>query len=110
MYCILYCGVVLQLVCYLSAHSIARHVQKHARLFSVLESMDNGKTFRETRDADIPIVVRHFYHYAGWAQLSDTEMSNWKSIGQCYTTSVTLIYCKKISRNSISHLIIFQFK
>ncbi|KAF6037910.1 aldh16a1 [Bugula neritina] len=62
-------------------YSIARHVQKHARLFSVLESMDNGKTFRETRDADIPIVVRHFYHYAGWAQLSDTEMRNWKSIG-----------------------------
>lgn len=43
--------------------------------------MDNGKTFRETRDADIPIVVRHFYHHAGWAQLMDTEMRGWKSVG-----------------------------
>ncbi|XP_060065469.1 aldehyde dehydrogenase family 16 member A1-like isoform X1 [Ylistrum balloti] len=62
-------------------YSIARHIQKHMRLMSVLESMDNGKTFRETRDADVPIVVRHFYHYAGWAQLADTEMRNWKSVG-----------------------------
>ena len=63
------------------ACSIARHVQKHSRLLSVLESMDNGKTVRETRDADIPLVIRHFYHYAGWAQLADTEMRDWDSIG-----------------------------
>ncbi|OWF47483.1 aldehyde dehydrogenase family 16 member A1-like [Mizuhopecten yessoensis] len=62
-------------------YSIARHIQKHMRLMSVLEAMDNGKTFRETKDADVPIVVRHFYHYAGWAQLADTEMKNWKSVG-----------------------------
>ncbi|XP_052089947.1 aldehyde dehydrogenase family 16 member A1-like [Mytilus californianus] len=62
-------------------YSIARHIQKHMRLFSVVEAMDNGKTFRETRDADIPIVVRHFYHHAGWAQLMDTEMRGWKSVG-----------------------------
>ena len=43
--------------------------------------MDNGKPFRESRDADIPTVVRHFYHHAGWAQLMDTEMRGWKSIG-----------------------------
>ncbi len=62
--------------------SIARHLQKHMRLLAVLESMDNGKTVRETRDADIPTVIRHFYHHAGWAQLQQTEMANWKSIGE----------------------------
>ena len=46
-------------------YSIARHVQKHARLISVLESLDNGKSIRESRDCDIPLVARHFYHHAG---------------------------------------------
>ena len=55
-------------------YSIARHVQKHARLIAVVESMDNGKPIRETRDADVQIVARHLYHHAGWAQLMDTEM------------------------------------
>ena len=55
-------------------YSIARHVQKHARLIAVLESLDNGKPIRETRDADVQIVARHLYHHAGWAQLMDTEM------------------------------------
>ena len=55
-------------------YSIARHVQKHARLLAVVESLDNGKPIRETRDCDIPIVARHLYHHAGWAQLMDTEM------------------------------------
>ena len=49
-------------------YAIARQIQKHSRLFAVLESMDNGKTIRETRDIDDPLVVRHFYHHAGWAQ------------------------------------------
>jgi len=62
-------------------YSIARHIQKHARLFAVLESLDNGKTIRETRDVDVPLVARHFYHYAGWAELADTEMQNWKEVG-----------------------------
>ena len=62
-------------------YSIARHIQKHTRLLSVIESLDNGKPFRETRDADVPIIARHFYHYAGWAQLMDTEMSEWKPVG-----------------------------
>lgn len=55
-------------------YSIARHVQKHARLISVVESLDNGKPIRESRDYDIPIVVRHLYHHAGWAELMETEM------------------------------------
>ncbi|KAM3923300.1 aldehyde dehydrogenase family 16 member A1 [Leptodactylus fuscus] len=62
-------------------YSIARTVQKHQRLLSVLESMDNGKPIRESRDCDVPLVVRHFYHHAGWAQLRDTEMANWKPLG-----------------------------
>ena len=36
---------------------------------AVLETLDNGKAIRETRDADVPLAVRHFYHHAGWAQL-----------------------------------------
>ncbi|XP_064103990.1 aldehyde dehydrogenase family 16 member A1-like [Macrobrachium nipponense] len=62
-------------------YSIARHVQKHARLIAVVEALDNGKTIRETRDCDIPLVVRHLYYHAGWAQLMDNEMKGWKSIG-----------------------------
>ena len=55
-------------------YSIARHIQKHMKLIAVLESLDNGKSIRETRDSDVPIVVRHLYHHAGWAQLMETEM------------------------------------
>lgn len=62
-------------------YSIARTVQKHQRLLSVLESLDNGKPIRESRDCDLPLVVRHFYHHAGWAQLRDTEMRGWKPLG-----------------------------
>ncbi|XP_053546742.1 aldehyde dehydrogenase family 16 member A1 [Bombina bombina] len=62
-------------------YSIARTVQKHQRLLSVIESMDNGKPIRESRDCDLPLVVRHFYHHAGWAQLRDTEMKGWKPLG-----------------------------
>ena len=52
-------------------YAIARHVQKHSRLLAVLETLDNGKPIRETRDIDVPLVARHFYHHAGWAQLRD---------------------------------------
>ncbi len=62
-------------------YAIARHVQKHSRLFSVLESMDNGKPIRESRDIDIPLVVRHFYHHAGWAELFDTEFAGYEPVG-----------------------------
>lgn len=62
-------------------YAIARQVQKHSRLFAVLESMDNGKPIRETRDIDIPLVARHFYHHAGWAQLRDTELAEYQEIG-----------------------------
>lgn len=62
-------------------YAIARQIQKHARLFSVLETMDNGKPIRETRDIDIPLVARHFYHHAGWAQLMETELKDFQPIG-----------------------------
>ncbi|HKP76702.1 MAG TPA: aldehyde dehydrogenase family protein, partial [Longimicrobiaceae bacterium] len=54
-------------------YALARMVQKHSRLFAVLESLDNGKPIRESRDIDIPLVARHFYHHAGWAQLMETD-------------------------------------
>ncbi len=62
-------------------YAIARQIQKNSRLFSVLESLDNGKTIRETRDIDIPLVARHFYHHAGWAQLMETELGEYKEVG-----------------------------
>ena len=62
-------------------YAVARGVQKHARLLAVLESMDNGKSIRETRDIDVPLVARHFYHHAGWAQLLDTEFEGYEAIG-----------------------------
>jgi len=62
-------------------YAIARHIQKHARLLAVLESLDNGKTIRETRDIDIPLVARHFYYYAGWAQLMEQEMPGFAPVG-----------------------------
>ncbi|MET7304402.1 aldehyde dehydrogenase family protein [Embleya sp. NPDC005575] len=46
---------------------IARLIQEHGRELAVLESIDNGKPIRESRDVDIPLVAAHFFHYAGWA-------------------------------------------
>ena len=58
-------------------YALARLVQKHARRLAVLETMDNGKPIRESRDIDIPLVARHFYHHAGWAQLLESEFPNY---------------------------------
>ena len=62
-------------------YAIARLIQKHSRLLAVLETMDNGKPIRESRDIDIPLVARHFYHHAGWAQLLDQEFSEYVPCG-----------------------------
>jgi aldehyde dehydrogenase (NAD+) len=62
-------------------YAIARHVQKHSRLLAVLETLDNGKPIRETRDIDVPLVARHFYHHAGWAQLVDTVLPGHEAVG-----------------------------
>jgi aldehyde dehydrogenase (NAD+) len=62
-------------------YALARMVQKHSRLFAVLETLDNGKPIRETRDIDVPLVARHFYHHAGWAQLADGEFAGYGPVG-----------------------------
>jgi len=62
-------------------YALARAIQKHSRLFAVVESLDNGKSIRETRDIDIPLVARHFYHHAGWAQLLETEFPGYTGAG-----------------------------
>jgi aldehyde dehydrogenase (NAD+) len=62
-------------------YAIARLLQKHSRLFAVLETLDNGKTIRETRDADLPLAARHFYHHAGWAQLQSEEFADYRAVG-----------------------------
>ncbi|MBK8822278.1 MAG: aldehyde dehydrogenase family protein, partial [Anaerolineales bacterium] len=62
-------------------YAIARQLQKHSRLFAVLETLDNGKPIRETRDIDIPLVARHFYHHAGWAQIMSTELRGYEPLG-----------------------------
>src|SRR5258706_8385733 len=62
-------------------YALARLVQKHSRLLAVLETMDNGKPIRESRDIDIPLVARHFYHHAGWAQLLEQEFPEYESCG-----------------------------
>jgi aldehyde dehydrogenase (NAD+) len=62
-------------------YAIARNIQKHHRLLAVLESMDNGKPIRESRDIDVPLLARHFYYYAGWAQLMETELREYQPVG-----------------------------
>jgi aldehyde dehydrogenase (NAD+) len=62
-------------------YALARQVQKHARRLAVLETQDNGKSIRESRDIDIPLVARHFYHHAGWAQILDEEFPGYAPVG-----------------------------
>ena len=62
-------------------YALARQVQKHSRRLAVLETMDNGKPIRESRDIDIPLVARHFYYHAGWAQLLLQEFPEYTACG-----------------------------
>jgi aldehyde dehydrogenase (NAD+) len=62
-------------------YALARQVQKHSRRLAVLETMDNGKPIRESRDLDIPLVARHFYHHAGWAQILQQEFPDYAACG-----------------------------
>ncbi|TMV04820.1 aldehyde dehydrogenase family protein [Ruegeria sediminis] len=64
-------------------YAIARLLQKHARLFAVLESLDNGKPIRESRDIDIPLAQRHFYYHAGMAQLMESALPDAEPLGVC---------------------------
>ncbi|WP_432284004.1 aldehyde dehydrogenase family protein [Aminobacter sp. BA135] len=62
-------------------YAIGRAMQRHQRLFAVLESLDNGKPIRESRDIDVPLAIRHFIHHAGWAQSLDKEFPGRKPAG-----------------------------
>ena len=62
-------------------YALGRLIQKHSRFFAVLESMDNGKPIRETRDLDIPLAARHFTYHAGWAQLVARELADREPLG-----------------------------
>lgn len=62
-------------------YALARIIQRNARLIAVVESLDNGKPIRESRDIDIPLAARHFYHHAGWAQLSESEFPDQSPVG-----------------------------
>jgi aldehyde dehydrogenase (NAD+) len=62
-------------------YALAREVQRNSRLLAVVESLDNGKPIRESRDLDIPLVARHFYHHAGWAELMETELAGHDPVG-----------------------------
>lgn len=64
-------------------YAIARLLQKHSRLFAVLETLDNGKPIRESRDIDIPLAQRHFYYHAGMAQLMESELPDAEALGVC---------------------------
>ena len=64
-------------------YALARLMQKRERLFAVLETLDNGKPIRESRDIDVPLAVRHFYHHAGWAELLAEEFPGMRPHGVC---------------------------
>jgi len=62
-------------------YALGRLIQKHSRFFAVLESLDNGKPIRETRDLDVPLAARHFTYHAGWAQLVRRELPDYEPLG-----------------------------
>jgi len=62
-------------------YALARLIQKQSRLFATLETLDNGKPIRESRDIDIPLVARHFYYHAGMAQLMAGELPDREALG-----------------------------
>ena len=64
-------------------YALARLLQKHSRLFAVLETLDNGKPIRESRDIDIPLAQRHFYYHAGLAQLFEQQNAGRQAHGVC---------------------------
>src|SRR5207247_4201598 len=75
-------------------YALARQVQKHSRRLAVLETMDNGKPIRESRDIDIPLVARHFYYHAGWAQLLEREFPDHRprgAVGQIIPANLPLL-------------------
>ena len=69
-------------------YALARAVQRNSRLLATVESMDNGKSIRETRDIDIPLVARHFYYHAASAGATfQASMSSGKFHGMIWPTT-----------------------
>lgn len=64
-------------------YALSRAVQRNSRLFTVLETLDNGKPIRESRDIDIPLVARHFLFHAGAAKLIESEFPSHGPVGVC---------------------------
>jgi aldehyde dehydrogenase (NAD+) len=64
-------------------YALGRLVQKHSRLFAVLETLDTGKPIRESRDIDVPLAARHFGYHAGLAQLLADEVPGMAPVGVC---------------------------
>ena len=64
-------------------YALARLMQKHARLFAVLEVLDTGKPIREARDIDVPLAIRHVTYHAGMAQLMEAELPGRRPHGVC---------------------------
>ncbi|HRH01403.1 MAG TPA: aldehyde dehydrogenase family protein [Bacteroidia bacterium] len=57
-------------------YRIARTIQERAREFAVIETMDGGKSIRESRDIDVPLAANHFFYYAGWADKLEYAFPN----------------------------------
>jgi len=64
-------------------HAIASEIQKHGRLFAVLESLDSGQPIHESQNIEMSLVARHFYHHAGWAHLRNETFIGYEPIGVC---------------------------
>jgi len=64
-------------------YALTRHLQQHSRFLAVLETLNNGKPIRESRDIDIPLAIRHFYHHAGWAEIHNTVFPDQVPHGVC---------------------------
>lgn len=60
-------------------YRIARMMQERARELSVIETLDSGKTIRESRDIDVPLACNHFFYYAGWADKLEYAFPNRKA-------------------------------
>ncbi|MGR3435202.1 MAG: aldehyde dehydrogenase family protein, partial [Shimia sp.] len=64
-------------------YALARAIQRNSRLLAVLETLDNGKPIRESRDIDVPLAARHFYYHAGMAQVMEDRLPGRAPLGVC---------------------------
>jgi len=62
-------------------NSATRHLQKYQQLLALAVSVESGVNLREAQTAIGPAIVRHFYHYAGWAELRNSHFQGWKPVG-----------------------------